>query len=140
MGYSLRVFLFCACVAQAQQAVTSATVVGQIQDASRAPVAGLVVSMINLDRNQTRLSTTDEKGRYQFLYLPAGNYNLTIDDSRFALVSHRLALSAGQALDIPVQLAVAGLRESVTVTAAAAVLDTARTQAAETVAPREIDA
>lgn len=124
----------------AQQAVTSATVGGRVEDASGAAIAGLTVSMANLDRNQAQRTLSDDKGRYQFLYLPAGAYALTIQDPRFTPVSRNLTLSAGQALDIPLRLSVAGLTESVTITEKPAVLDVVRTQVAETVVPKEIDA
>ena len=52
----------------------------------------------------------------------------------------QLTLTVGQALDVPLRLAVAGIAESVSVTATdVPVVETARTQVAETVVSQEID-
>ena len=126
--------------ALAQQTVTSATLGGHVEDANGAMLPGIVITVTNLDINQNRMSTTDEEGRYRFSYLPVGTYELKIEKAGFAALTKRLTLTVGQALDVPIRLTVAGVSESVRVTNAdAAIVETTRTQVAETIVPKEVD-
>ena len=123
----------------AQQAVSAATLRGRVEDASGAAVSGATIAITNIDKNQTSFSTSDEHGRYSFLYLPVGSYRLKVEREGFASVTGELTLSVGQALDLPVHLPVAGVTETADVSAAAPVVETVRTQVAETVLPREVE-
>jgi hypothetical protein len=126
--------------ALAQQNITSATLGGRVEDANGAALPGVNVTATNVETNQSRDSATDEEGRYRFSYLPVGRYRLTIEQAGFATLNRQLTLTVGQALDMPLRLSVAGVAESVEVNDAdAPVVETARTQVAETVLPKEID-
>ena len=126
--------------AAAQQAVTSATLGGRVEDANGAALPGVNITATNTETNQSRTSTTDEEGRYRFAYLVVGTYQLRVEKAGFASLKRRLTLTIGQALDVPLALSVAGVAESVQVTDAdAPVVETARTQLAETIVPKEID-
>ena len=126
--------------ALAQQTVTSATLGGRVEDANGAALPGVVVTATNVETNQRRTSTTDGEGRYRFPFLPVGTYRLAVESAGFAALTKQLTLTVGQTLDLPLTLHVAGVAESVRVTDAdAPVVETARTQVAETVAPKEID-
>src|ERR1044071_730404 len=130
----------CLNFASAQQTVTSATLGGRVEDASGAIVSGAVVTATNLDTNQAQTVTSDEEGRYKFSYLPAGTYRLTIERTGFNTLQQQLTLTIGQALDIPLRLTVAGVTGSVNITSDVPLIEAARTQVAETILPREIDA
>jgi hypothetical protein len=123
-----------------QQAVTTATIGGRVVDANGAALPGANVTATNTETNQTRTSTTDDGGRYRLSYLPVGTYQLQAEKVGFATLTRALTLTVGQALDVPLVLPVAGLAESVRVTEAdVPVVETARTQVAETLVPQEID-
>ena len=124
----------------AQQTVTSATLGGRVEDANGAALPGATVTALNVETNRTQTATSDEEGRYRFAYLPVGSYRLTAAKSDFAPLTAALTLTVGQAFDVPLRLTVAGLNESVSVMSAdVPVVETARTQVAETVVPKEID-
>jgi Carboxypeptidase regulatory-like domain/TonB dependent receptor len=124
----------------ARQTVTSATLSGRVEDAGGAAVSGATVVIDNVETNQQQTGVTDEEGRYRFSYLRVGTYQLTVEQTGFATLTRRLTLTVGQALDVPLRLAVAGLSESVSVAGAdAAVVETARTQVAETVLPKDVE-
>lgn len=124
----------------AQQTVTSATLGGRVEDANGATLPGVSVTATNVETNQSRTSTSDGEGRYRFSYMPVGTYELKVEQPGFAVLTKRLTLTVGQALDVPLALSVAGVAESVRVTDAdVPVVETARTQVAETVVPKEID-
>ncbi|MDT7604762.1 MAG: hypothetical protein QOF61_2759, partial [Acidobacteriota bacterium] len=123
----------------AQQAITSATLSGRVEDANGATVAGAAVKATNLETNQTRTATSDAEGRYRFAYLPVGAYQLGVERAGFAPLNARITLTVGQALDVPLRLSVAGVAENVVVASDAPVVETVRTQVSETIRPREID-
>jgi hypothetical protein len=124
----------------AQQSVTSATLSGRVEDATGAAVTGALITVTNIDKNQLWTSVSDEEGRYNFLYLPVGNYQLKLEQEGFDTVSRELELSIGQALIVPLRLSVVGHAENVSIVADAPVVESARTQVAGAVLPQEIDA
>lgn len=123
----------------AQQGVASATLSGRVEDASGAAVSGATIAITNIDKNQTGRTTSDEHGRYSFLYLPVGNYQLKAEHAGFSSVSSQLTLSVGQALDLPLRMPVAGVTENINVSAGVPVIETVRTQVGETIVPKAID-
>ncbi|HEV7474074.1 MAG TPA: TonB-dependent receptor [Pyrinomonadaceae bacterium] len=124
---------------QAQQTVASASLSGRVQDQGGGMVSNAVVTVTRLETNQQRTMPSDGEGRFRFANLPVGIYNLTIDSPGFARLTSQLTLSVGQAVDVLLKLTVGGVAETVSVTSEQAVLETARTQLAETVLPRDID-
>jgi hypothetical protein len=126
--------------ALAQQMVTSATLGGRVEDADGAALPGVVVTATNTETGHSRTSTTDGEGRYRFSYLPVGEYELRVEKSGFTTLTKSLTLTVGQALDVPLALSVAGLSEDVQVKSAnAPTVETARTQVAETVLPKDVE-
>jgi hypothetical protein len=135
----LSVFCVCLVTARAQQNVTSATLSGRVEDMNGAALVGAKLTVTNLETNQNRTTASDEEGRYRFAYLPVGAYLLLIEHTGFETMQKNLTLTVGQTIDVPVRLVVAGLTESVQITADLPVIESVRTQVAETVVPREID-
>src|SRR5205085_12698830 len=99
----------------AQQAVTTASVSGRIADPSGAVVAGASVAITNLDRNQTWTAKSDGQGWWRFGFLPAGPYQLAISHTQFRASRLKMTLSAGQSLDMPVRLSLAGVEQNLAV-------------------------
>jgi hypothetical protein len=130
---------FLAAPAAAQQAVTSATLSGRAEDANGAAVAGATVTATNLDQNQSSTAQSDAQGRFRFLYLPVGQYRLNVEAKGFTTLERELTLTVGQTLDVQLKLSVAGMTERVDVSSEAPIIETVRTQVAETVLPAEID-
>jgi hypothetical protein len=131
-------FLFCFAGTVLAQGVDSATLTGTIQDATDAAIAASSIRLTNLDRNQTSTVTTDDRGRFRFSYLPIGPYSLEIRQPGFVPFTVKLTLSVGQAIDIPIVLTVAGVSTEVIIDGQAPVVETARTQVAETIVQKEI--
>lgn len=123
----------------AQQAVSSATLSGRVEDSNGAAVAGATITVTSLDQNQTRTGVSDGQGRYRFLYLPVGGYEVKVERTGFAALEQRLTLTVGQALDLTLRLTVAGVTDKLNVTSDPPFVETGRTQLAETVLPREIE-
>lgn len=124
--------------AMAQHAVSAATLSGRIEDVNGAAVSGAAIAITNTDKNQTVASVSDERGRYSFLYLPVGVYQLKVEHAGFAPATVALTLSVGEALDVPIRLLVAGLVETENITDLP-VIETVRSQVSETVLSREVE-
>jgi len=123
----------------AQQSVASATLSGRVEDANGAAVAGAAIAATNLDQNRSLNTQSDAQGRFRFLYLPVGRYRLKIEAKGFAPLERELTLTVGQSLDAQLKLSVAGVTERLDIRSEAMVIETVRTQVAETILPTEID-
>jgi carboxypeptidase family protein len=123
----------------AQQAVTSATFSGRVEDANGAAIAGAAIAAINLDQNRSSTAQSDSQGRFRFLYLPVGRYQLKIEAEGFSALERELTLTVGQALDAQFRLKVAGVVERLDINPESTLIETVRTQIAETVLPAEVD-
>jgi hypothetical protein len=136
---ALLALTLCAQRAAAQQAVTSATLGGRVEDANGAALPGVTVTAAAVETGRRQTSVSDGEGRYRFPYVPVGAYVLGAEKAGFAPLNVRLTVTLGQALELPLRLSPSGLAESVLVTAAVApAVETARTQVAETVVTSEI--
>src|SRR5262252_7722967 len=122
-----------------QQAVTSATLSGRVEDANGAAVAAAAIAAVNLDQNRSSAAQSDSQGRFRFLYLPVGRYRLKVEATGFSTLERELTLTVGQALDAQLRLSVAGVAERLDIKPEATLIETVRTQVAETVLPTEVD-
>jgi hypothetical protein len=118
--------------------VTSATLSGRVEDANGSAINGATITATNLETNRQQTATSDAEGRYRFAYLSVGTYKLSASAQGFATLNRQLTLTVGQALDVPLRLAIASLSVNVMVEDIP-VIETIRTQVAETIRPREID-
>lgn len=125
---------------RAQQSISTAMLSGFVEDNNGATVSGASVSITAVERNQRLVSQTDEQGRFRFSYLPVGNYKLVIKADGFATREQTLTLSVGQSLSLTINLPVASVAGGVEIVSEPPVVEVVRTQVAETILPREIDA
>jgi hypothetical protein len=127
-----------AIAASAQETVNYASVSGRITDPQGAVVAGARVTARQTETNIAREAVTDPEGRFRFPYLRLGPYEITVRQAGFADTTRRLDLTVGSAFDLPITLRLEAVAESVTVTGAATVLESARSQIAGTVSRPEV--
>jgi hypothetical protein len=120
------------------QAVASATISGSVTDPSGV-VAGATVRLENLDTNDVRQTTSDDRGRYLLLYVPVGRYDLSAVAPNFSPVHVDLTLAVGQALEVPLRFEAGAMEESVSVAGAAPLVEAARTQVSDRISPGEIE-
>ncbi len=123
--------------AMAQETIHYGSVGGRVIDPSGAVVAGARVTALQQETNLKAETATDREGRFRLPYLRIGEYEIRIEQPGFAVFSAHLAVNAGGAIELPVQLALARAGTEVTVGGAAEPLETARTQIAGTVSQAE---
>jgi hypothetical protein len=124
--------------AAAQQTVDYASLSGRVTDPSGAVVPGAAVTARHVDTNLSRSTDTDADGRFRFPYLRIGTYEITVRQPGFTEVIRVVTLTVAAAIDLPVSLPVSGIDTSITVSAQAPVLETARSQIAGTVLRAEV--
>jgi hypothetical protein len=115
-GAALVLALFTAAgTAWAQQ--TTATLTGRVVDEQSAALPGATVTAKNVETGFSRAVETDGEGVYRISALPVGTYDVTTELSGFGKTERKgVVLSVGQTISIDLQLRLAGLQESVTVT------------------------
>src|SRR6476659_553824 len=102
--------------ALAQQ--TSGNITGRIVDAQCAAVPGVTVTARNPQTGFVRSDVSDGEGIYRLTSLPVGNYEVTGELSGFATYSRKdVTVNVAQTSDINIELKLAGVSESVNVTA-----------------------
>lgn len=122
----------------AQQAVDYASVAGRVTDSSGGVVAGATVLARQVETNLASSTSTDGEGRFRFPYLRVGPYELRVTQPGFATATRQLTLTVGAAFELPVVLAVDGVTDTVSVAAAAPILESARSQVAVTMREQEV--
>src|SRR5262249_22944973 len=89
-----------------------------------ATVADARIKVRSLETNAAAEKQTDFDGRFRFVALPVGSYELTVEKIGFArYVQGPIVLRLNQEADLAVRLDVAGVSESVTVKADAPLID-----------------
>lgn len=126
-------------IGRAQETVNYASLSGRVTDPQAGIVPGAQVTARSLETDVRFETTTDALGRFRFPYLRAGTYEVTIHLQGFKDAGRRVTLTVGAAFELPVTLEVSGVDETVTVSAAATVVEMSRTQIAGTVIRREIE-
>src|ERR1044072_999519 len=81
--YAIILFAGNALPAMAQQAVTSATLSGHVEDKDGANIIGATATATNLDRNKLWTTKSDESGHFRFSLLPVGPYQIKIEHEGF---------------------------------------------------------
>ena len=133
------VFFLSITILKAQQNVSAATLSGTVADSTGASIKGVAVVATNLETNQSQTIISDESGRFRFTYLPVGNYEIKAEASGFAPLNQKLTATVGQALEIKLQLKVKDVSEQVEVTNDTPIIETNRTQIAETILPKDVE-
>ena len=116
----LAMIVLCSLVASstafAQQ--TSGNITGRIVDAQGAAVPGVTVTARSPQTGFVRTDVSDGEGIYRLTALPVGGYDVTAELSGFSTYSRKeVIVNVAQTTDLNVELKLAGVSESVNVTA-----------------------
>jgi hypothetical protein len=116
-------FVAIAAVAVAQQ--PKAQISGFVRDVSNSPVAEAAVSAVNLDTGVRRSARSNDEGFFAISSLTPGQYKLTVRKPGFQTIARTgLDLHAMDVARIDFLLEIGAVREEITVTAPAPVLNT----------------
>ena len=101
-----------------QTAANTGQILGQVLDPSGAAVPNAEVSIRNRDTNQTRIVTSDVKGRYVIPFVPLGFYDVTVTSSGFgAAATQQVFITLGSSIAANFSLSMDAVRETIDVAA-----------------------
>ena len=113
---------------------------GTVKDPAGNVVAGIPVTLTNTGTAAARTEMTNEAGEYTFLSVDAGNYAITVNAPGFSKADFTgLVLQARETQRVDAKLVVGSASETITVGAAAAVVNTDTSNLAETRTGVELD-
>jgi len=116
----------------------SGNIQGEVEDPSHAAIPSATVTLTNLTTNVAQTTKPDSSGGYHFSSLAPGQYKISASASGFATATVDITLLTGQVLDVPIEMKVGTVAESVTVTAEAPVLNTADSRTQLTIETQEL--
>lgn len=119
---------------------TTATVLGSVTDTQRAVVPGATVTVRNVDTGAETAAVTEASGRYRVAALRPGTYELRVELAGFGTqVRQGVELFVGQEATIDFQLSPSALQESVTVLAAAPLVETTKSEVSSVIDRQRLD-
>ena len=120
--------LLLAACAVASSAQTSAEITGLVKDPTGAAVSGANVTVTNKATGATRKVTTNSEGLYSFPSLPPGTYELRVEQTGFKIsLNDNVRLEVQQTARLDVAMEVGQVGETVTISAAPALLNSENT-------------
>jgi hypothetical protein len=115
--------------AQGGGASTTGSINGKVADSSGGVLPGVTVSATSPSLMGVQTSVTDAGGNYRFPALPPGTYTVTFELPGFnTLKRENIQIAMGFTAAVNVELAVASLQETVTVSGDSPVIDTSSTR------------
>src|ERR687898_285417 len=124
VGTTVLLALLCLLASATAGAQATAELNGRVTDESNAVLPGVTVTATQIDTGLTRTVVTDGAGTYSMPNLAPGPYRLEVSLQGFrTYVQTGIVLQVGAAPSINVSLAVGNLEETVSVEAAAPLVD-----------------
>lgn len=118
---------------------TRGTLVGAVTDASGAAVPHATVAIIHQKTGTTSQTTTNEEGRYQFLFILPGFYDLTAQAAGFKTVGRNsVEIRIGDRVELNLALQVGEIAERVEVESTTPLLETASASLGQVVDHRRL--
>lgn len=125
-SYLLAIAVLCV-VSQAQ--VVTGSLTGQVLDSSQAAVPGATVTAVNTESGASKTATTGSTGNYTIPFLAPGTYNVSASVQGFKTAMRKnIEVSVGPALALNFTLEVGATTQTVSVTAAAPLLNSVNAQ------------
>ncbi len=107
------------------QIALRSSITGVVTDPSGAVVPGAKVTLTDVQRGQTRMTTTNQAGLYTFSDLTFGQYRVTVEHAGFSQsISPVTRVAVGQTVRIDLTLQTGEVRSSVTVSGKPPLLQT----------------
>ena len=119
-------------------AQTTGTIEGQVTDQSGAALPGVTMELTGAHLQGTKTAVTAADGRYRFLSLVPGDYNVTATLAGFGKVQKKATVTLDSHVEANLQLALSTTAE-VTVTGEAPLIDSTSTTAGSNYAGKVID-
>src|SRR5437867_4911733 len=108
--------------------VDTGALTGAVVDATGGALPGVTITVTSLSTGVVRTALTNEIGRYQVTALQPAAYSVKAELQGFgAIVRPQVTVNIGSTIDVNITLSVANVSETVNVTGAAPLLESAKT-------------
>jgi hypothetical protein len=115
--------------AQGGGASSTGTIQGRVTDAQGAVLPGVTVTATSPSALGAQTTVTSETGNYRFPAIPPGTYEVSYELAGFNAVKRSgIVISLGFTANVNIEMALATLQETVTVSGASPVIDTSATR------------
>jgi outer membrane receptor protein involved in Fe transport len=115
------------------------TVVGTVTDPSGAQVAGATVTILDMDRNVSTVTTTNDSGNFRQGFLIVGRYQVKVERPGFrTYVRNNVSVSVDNETTVDIKLELGNTNQTVEVTAQGEVLKTERSDVAITFSQKQV--
>jgi hypothetical protein len=116
-------------LAQGGGASTTGAINGKVSDNTGAVLPGVSVTISSPSMMGTQTTNTNDQGIYRFAAVPSGTYKIVFEMPGFATLSREgIVVTLGFTATVNVDLALASVQETVTVTGESPVVDVASTR------------
>src|SRR5215471_6557100 len=112
---------------------------GKVSDKSGAVVPSANVTAVNTETGFSRATVTNGLGEYRVLNLPVGNYKVTAEASSFRPQSATVQLTIDKTATLDFSLEPSSVKEEVTVTAEAPLIEPTRTSTDSVIGQQQIE-
>jgi hypothetical protein len=121
------------------RADVTATILGNVRDASSAAMPNVKVTVSNVATNFTRSTLTDFAGEYRFLSLPVGTYRVEGEITGFQrFVEDRIELTVDQQRRVDMTLQIGSQQQRIEVSASAVQVETTSTQMGQVIGDQQM--
>jgi len=126
-------------LSQAASAQVSASISGNVEDASGAAISGATITVTDLETAATRSVTTDSAGNYRVLSLPMGRHEIKAEKGGFkAAIRTGVKLDVGQEAVVNLRLEVGRVVQQVVVSDEGSVVNTTTASVSGLVGEQEV--
>jgi hypothetical protein len=126
-------------LARGQSQATTAEINGRVVDAQGGVLPGVTVTARSPETGYVRTVVSNEDGVFSLPLMPPGTYELTVELAGFGTFKQTVRPTVGANITINPTLQVAGVAESITVSAAAPIVETSATVRTTTVDQEAIE-
>ena len=119
--------------------VSTGTITGYVHDSTDAVIIGAKVSIVQTETGERRDTVTNERGEFNAPYLRRGAYSVTVSMAGFRSQTFTdITLAVDQTVRLPITLQPGVVEQSVEVTAAAPLLDSATSSLGQVIDTKKI--
>lgn len=111
---------------------------GKVSDKSGAVIPGANVDAVNIETGLSRSTVTNGAGDYRIVHLPVGQYKVTAQAQSFQAQTASVQLTIDQTANVDFSLEPSSVKEEVTVTAEAPLIEPTRTSTDSVIGQQQI--
>jgi hypothetical protein len=121
------------------RADVTGSILGVVHDPASAVVAGVQITITNVETNQSQSQQSGATGEYRFLALPVGNYRLEAAASGFQkFLTTDIELTVNEQRRVDITLQIGSVEQEVQVSATAIQVETTNTQLGEVIDQKKV--